>query len=217
MYPVISDGMYRILNIPLERQNDQPYGCISGVTFSPSLERDQGVEYICSVEHPSLEQPIEKSTGALQVTDFPSRPQVEMSVPPLRIGEEATILCAVTKYFPDAVNVTWFRKDEQSREMYPVTSDGMYRILNIPLERQNDQPYGCISCVTFSPSLERDQGVEYICRVEHPSLEQPIMRSTGALQVTGEYHIHCNKRRGKEIYFINHLFTTQTYPGSIWL
>ncbi|XP_040212172.1 uncharacterized protein LOC120943117 [Rana temporaria] len=116
--------------------------------------------------------------------DFPWRPQVEMSVPPLRSSEEATIQCTVTKYFPNAVNVLWFRKHTQSREMCPVSSDGIYRIMNISLERQNDKSYGCRSCVTFYPSLERDQGVEYICRVEHPSLEQPIEKSTGALQVT---------------------------------
>ncbi|XP_073492222.1 uncharacterized protein [Aquarana catesbeiana] len=133
--------------------------------------------------HESMDEE-EYKEFSIKDKDFPWRPQVEMSVPPLRIGEEATIQCAVKKYFPDAVNVTWFRKHEQFREMYPVTSDGMYRILNITLERQNDQPYGCISSVTFSPSLERDQGVEYICRVEHPSLEQPIEKSTGALHRT---------------------------------
>ncbi|PIN96772.1 hypothetical protein AB205_0001920 [Aquarana catesbeiana] len=74
--------------------------------------------------------------------------------------------------------------------MYPVVSDGMYRITTIPLERQSDKLYGYKSCVTFSPSLERDQGVEYICRVEHPSLEQPIERSTGALQVTAPEQLY---------------------------
>ncbi|KAM5151725.1 uncharacterized protein ACMZJ9_009971, partial [Mantella aurantiaca] len=118
--------------------------------------------------------------------DFPWRPQMEISVPPLRNGEEATIQCRVTKYFPEAVCVTWLRKDKQS--VYSVSSDGMHRITNIPLDRQNDKPYGGISCVTFSPSLERDQGVEYICRVEHPSLEQPIEKSTGALHVVETQH-----------------------------
>ncbi|XP_073492217.1 uncharacterized protein [Aquarana catesbeiana] len=173
--------------------------CQSQEKYTPMLNKTFTVVSECGVSEDLLQSPDfrvrvswrhesmdeeEYKEFSIKDKDFPWRPHLEMSVLPLRIREEATIQCAVTKYFPDAVNVTWFRKNEQSREMYPVTSDGMYRILNIPLERQNDQPYGCISSVTFSPSLERDQGVEYICRVEHPSLEQPIEKSTGALQVT---------------------------------
>ncbi|XP_077303641.1 uncharacterized protein LOC143923709 isoform X2 [Lithobates pipiens] len=171
--------------------------CQSQEKYTPTLNKTFVVVSECGVSEDLLQSPNfrvritwrhesmdEEEYKEFSIKDFPWRPQVEMSVPPLRIGKEATIQCAVTKYFPDAVNVTWFRKDERSREMCPVTSDGMYRILNIPLERQNDKPFGCRSCVTFSPSLERDQGVEYICRVEHPTLEKPIERSTGALQVT---------------------------------
>ncbi|XP_073491232.1 uncharacterized protein [Aquarana catesbeiana] len=175
--------------------------CPSLENYTPNLHRTFTVNSACTIpenllhhpdfrvrvtwRHESMDEK-EYKEFSIRDKDFPWRPQVEMSVPPLRIGEEATIQCTVTKYFPDAVNVMWLRKDEQSGEMYPVPSDGMYRITNNPLERQSDKLYGYKSCLTFSPSLERDQGVEYICRVEHPSLEQPIETSTGALQVTGK-------------------------------
>ncbi|XP_072273405.1 uncharacterized protein [Pyxicephalus adspersus] len=116
--------------------------------------------------------------------EFPWKPNMELSVPPLRIGEEATIQSRITKYIPDAVTVTWLRKGIQSAEMYSLSSDGIYRITDTPLGKQKDKLYGYNSSVTFPPSLERDDGVEYICRVEHPSLEQPIEKSTGDLYVS---------------------------------
>ncbi|XP_072273052.1 uncharacterized protein [Pyxicephalus adspersus] len=153
--------------------------------------------------HKSMDE-AEYKEMSIKDKEFPWKPNLELSVPPLRIGEEATtyhkprthhIQCTVTKYLPDAVRVTWLRKEIQSGEMYPLSSDGIYRITDTPLGKQKDKLYGYNSSVTFYPSLERDDGVEYICRVEHPSLEQPIEKSTGNLYVSGKYHIHCNQSR----------------------
>ncbi|XP_072273402.1 uncharacterized protein [Pyxicephalus adspersus] len=133
--------------------------------------------------HKSMDE-AEYKEMSIKDKEFPWKPNLELSVPPLRIGEEATIQSKITKYLPDAVTVTWLRKEIQSGEMYPLSSDGIYRITDTPLGKQKDKLYGYNSSVTFSSSMERDDGVEYICRVEHPSLEQPIEKSTGDLYVS---------------------------------
>ncbi|KYO28776.1 hypothetical protein Y1Q_0014054 [Alligator mississippiensis] len=52
--------------------------------FTPSVQRDQGAQYICRVQHVALEQPVEKSSAELQVTGLPwpvEEPQISESEP----------------------------------------------------------------------------------------------------------------------------------------
>ncbi|XP_066433986.1 uncharacterized protein [Eleutherodactylus coqui] len=56
-------------NVTSMRAADNTYSCTAHLTITPTLAEDQGAEYMCVVNHPALEKPIEKCTGKLQVTE----------------------------------------------------------------------------------------------------------------------------------------------------
>ncbi|XP_040295274.1 uncharacterized protein LOC121007421 isoform X1 [Bufo bufo] len=268
--------------ITSRRAADNTCNCTSSLTITPTLETHQGAEYICLVEHPTLETPIEKTTGRLQVlvkpqlsqavirrlmdtgeikyvlnlekfrpkkirivwtcgvgrpekvlqftesvSDNPDRtysvssevripeerhkdpgfrvrvtwdhdsmeeaesrelsirdsdyrwtPVVEeIQIPRLLHDTPATLQCNISEYFPDAVTVRWRRR--AGDEIYEETENQ-----RITSGRAADNTYNCTSSLTITPTLETHQGAEYICLVEHPTLEKPIMKTTGRLQVT---------------------------------
>ncbi|KAE8577612.1 hypothetical protein XENTR_v10022977 [Xenopus tropicalis] len=101
------------------KQPDSTYSCTASLIIYPSL-RDQGAEYTCRVAHPSLGEPIDTSTGRINVMDFPWRPQVgEIRV--LTLGKEKVALsCRVSGYFPDALTVSWFRKGKGDQSEVPL-------------------------------------------------------------------------------------------------
>ncbi|XP_063791444.1 uncharacterized protein LOC134945847 isoform X2 [Pseudophryne corroboree] len=133
--------------------------------------------------HESMDEP-ECSELSVTDTDYPWRPQMEISVPHLRMNEEASLQCTISKYFPSAVTVTWLRKDPVSGDTRCVSPSGLYIVSTEHLGRQPDNTYSCRSRLTFLPTLDEEHGAEFICRVQHPSLVQPLERSTGPLHVT---------------------------------
>ncbi|XP_071978112.1 uncharacterized protein [Engystomops pustulosus] len=312
---VVEDGMYRISSGGLGRQSNNTYSYQSCLIFTPSVDSDQGAEFIFQVEHPSLVQPMRKSTGALEIAgeqnstgaleiageqnstgalkiagkiksrkpikvtagkeemkyslllenfypkdlhiewlglsedvtqtfpssekytnnidkthsvtsdcrvpekdlkkpnftvrvtwrhesmddagsreasirdkDYPYRPDMKIQVPPLYDNIEAALVCTVSNYFPDAVNGAWLRKKKLSGETQYVVEDGMYRISSGGLGRQSNNTYSYQSCLIFTPSVDSDQGAEFIFQVEHPSLVQPMRKSTGALEIAGDHN-----------------------------
>uniref|UniRef100_A0A6I8SEQ2 Ig-like domain-containing protein n=1 Tax=Xenopus tropicalis TaxID=8364 RepID=A0A6I8SEQ2_XENTR len=151
--------------------------------FIPSILSHQGAEIVCRVAHPSLAQPIEIGTGALQITDFPWRPvMAEILTPDLYVGTEAEILCPISGYFPDKLTVTWYKEKESGREEL-VNNGGRYKIPDIQSQEQADRTLTCTARLAFSPSLSEEHGAEFICRVAHPSLGEAIERRTAPLYV----------------------------------
>ncbi|KAM8962494.1 uncharacterized protein RCH25_038045 [Pelodytes ibericus] len=291
-FQIISSPSYKIQDPNSQGQPDHAYSCTACLVFTPSLSSDQGAEFICRVEHPSLKQPIEKRTEPLQVMyspkvrninlagedsisvmvdsfypdkiaiswknfatskdlpsslshvqnpdgsykaesrcqirektdvnnlrtlqvmvehdtlenpickhiiqDYPWTPIVEeIGIPVLLALQEATLQCKISNYFPDSLTVTWFKKEKDSDELANVTSFYRYNTPDLLSQQQPDHTYSCTACLVFTPSLIADQGAEFACRVEHPSLEQPIERRTKPLQVMGEsipasHYLDCN-------------------------
>ncbi|XP_075035149.1 uncharacterized protein LOC142097314 isoform X2 [Mixophyes fleayi] len=133
--------------------------------------------------HESMDDP-GRSEVSIRDKDYPWRPEMVISVPSLRMNEEALLQCTISKYFPNALSVMWLRKDIMSGETFYVPSNGMYKVSNNDLGRQTNNTFSCKSCLNFIPTLDTEDGAEFICRVEHPSLVQPMERSTGILQIT---------------------------------
>ncbi|XP_075037398.1 uncharacterized protein LOC142098451 [Mixophyes fleayi] len=154
------------------------------MTLIPSVSKHVGTDLTCKII--SNGQTKIKKFQPKSIYDYPWRPEMVISVPSLRINEEASLQCTISKYFPNALSVMWFRKDKASGEMCCVSSNGTYKVYNNDLGRQTDNTYSGISCLSFIPTLETGDGAEFICRVEHPSLVQPMERSTGALQITAK-------------------------------
>ncbi|XP_063285619.1 uncharacterized protein LOC134571347 [Pelobates fuscus] len=279
---VSNSSKYRIQDIAPHRMDDYSYTCTSTLCYTPSLKSEE-LEFICRVDHPSLESPIERSTGPaqmkvsptltqpiklslrdsgevqcslyvnrfypknisitwtsgkdylskinstqkiiqtndaktydasseckihwdnsmfplrvtwqhesmnepeyreLKITDIPWRPIVgEIDVPSLLVGSESKLQCKISSYFPDNLTVTWIKELNGSRESIPVGPRAKYWIPDLRHERQPDNTYSCTACLGITPSLNSDQGAQFICIVDHPSLEKPIETRTESLLV----------------------------------
>ncbi|KAG9463201.1 hypothetical protein GDO78_022211, partial [Eleutherodactylus coqui] len=83
--PIEPSKMKRIYRISHkeEKQKDHTYNYEASLHFTPLINSDQGSEIICRVEHPSLERPIETSTGSLHIEDC----HIKKCTGPLPIGE----------------------------------------------------------------------------------------------------------------------------------
>ncbi|XP_075036500.1 uncharacterized protein LOC142098005 [Mixophyes fleayi] len=168
-----------------QQQRDKTFTYTACLVITPSLG-DQGSEFICRVEHPSLEQPIERSTGPVQVKNFHSEPEMgEIQTPDLLLDKQTQLQCTVSRYYPDDLTVTWYRKGRGNKELIPMSDNETKKLPIHRSQQQRDKTFTYTACLVITPSLE-DQGSEFICRVEHPSLEQPIERSTGPVQVKRE-------------------------------
>eukprot|EP00079_Xenopus_tropicalis_P031741 XP_017945512.1 PREDICTED: uncharacterized protein LOC101734786 [Xenopus tropicalis] len=127
-----------------------------------------------------------ESLGALgyrefsaQDPEFPWKPAVEpIQKAQFLHNSPTTLRCNISGYFPDALTVTWLRKGAQSEELTEVPNTHPY----IRPHKQPDSTYSCTPSLIIYPS-RRDQGAEYICRVAHPSLGEPIDTSTGRIKV----------------------------------
>ncbi|XP_053550156.1 uncharacterized protein LOC128641646 [Bombina bombina] len=126
-------------------------------------------------EHESLDKPGSKT---LDIKDLIWEPIVEEILTPLMLHETpVTLQCNISQYFPDALTVRWLRREEGSQKLTAMAKP------DIKSQRDQDNTYSCTTSLTVTPTLSTDQGAEYICRVLHPTREQPIERSTGKLIV----------------------------------
>ncbi|XP_075037397.1 uncharacterized protein LOC142098450 [Mixophyes fleayi] len=272
-------------NIQSHRNTDNTYSCTSKLVITPTVRSHQGAEYICRVEHPSLEKPIERSTGqlyviakphmtepikitvadssrvqfslnlqtfwpkdinikwqnkyklnifqmspnqtfavrddctydvtsvctiptsvftdpenkvhvtwkhetmdepeyrSLSIRDLCWRLQVgDINIPKLEDNKPVILTCNISGYFPDYLTVTWFKKKDGNMTELPITTDNTY-MDSYDRKWQKDHNFSLGACLSFTPSIRSDQGSEFICRVKHPSLEHPIERSTGTIDI----------------------------------
>ncbi|XP_066433985.1 uncharacterized protein [Eleutherodactylus coqui] len=192
----------------LQRAADNTYSCTARLPITPTLGTHQGEKYLCLVNHPDLKKPIEKTTGRLQVigaefhcwkrnikmhngflalcghihTDYRWRLVVgEIQNPPLVHGVPAVLQCGIAGYFPDAIDLIWWRIVGQ--QLHLETDPNAYQ--SVTSMRAADNTYSYTASLPITPTLGEHQGAEYLCVVDHPTLEKPIERSTGRLQITG--------------------------------
>ncbi|KAM3917679.1 uncharacterized protein RB166_016631 [Leptodactylus fuscus] len=166
--------------------------------YKSNLDKTYSVTSECRVSEKDLQNPNfrvfvmwshesmdDSETRAMSIRDkdYPYRPDIKIQVPPLYNNTEASLDCTVYNYFPGVLHGMWLKKDKLSGETHDISGDGAYRISNSELGRQPNNTYSYRSCLIFTPSVESDQGAEFIYQVEHPSLLQPIQKSTGALKI----------------------------------
>ncbi|KAM5151726.1 uncharacterized protein ACMZJ9_009972 [Mantella aurantiaca] len=270
------------------RAADNTYSCTARLTIIPKLTVHQGAEFICRVDHPSLEEPMESPSGKVSVKAKPQmvepieitvedssrvhftltlqkfypenievdwnyeigkkqhkmsssntskkyddlthdvtsvssipmhlfndplfnvsvrwnhdsmeeaesrtltvrdlRPQVgEIIIPGLTEDKQVSLTCDISGCHPDHMTVSWLKKHPGTDLQLNLISlsDDAYQVCN---KQKNDKTFSCQSSLTFIPSISRDQGSEFICRVQHPSLESPIERRTGPLGISSLSH-----------------------------
>lgn len=107
----------------------------------------------------------------------------EIQTPNIFHDTPVTLQCHISEYFPDDITVKWLRKS-QNQEICEETDNMVSK--TITPRRGDDNTYSCTARLIISPILSVHQGAEYICRVDHPSLEKPIEKKTEKLIVMGK-------------------------------
>ncbi|XP_018095698.2 uncharacterized protein LOC108703909 [Xenopus laevis] len=150
------------------------------------LLKDPGFRVRVTWEHESRTG-LEQQELSVRDKEFPWRPQMEEIINPdtLIHSKEGKFQCKIWGYFPDALEVKWLRREAGGQELVSVCPSEKYKIPEMEQKREADGTFSCTVSLIVSVSPTTDQGAEFICRVGHPSLGEPLERSTGTLSVRG--------------------------------
>ncbi|PIO15864.1 hypothetical protein AB205_0026210, partial [Aquarana catesbeiana] len=164
---------------------DKPAQSADGETFDVTsvftLPRPLCFPVYVTWEHQSVKEP---QSIILNPSDLPWHPQIEeLNSPDLKLDTESKIQVRISGYFPEDLTVEWYKK-EMGTDRFVAADNNKYRTVISGHQRQSDNTYSCTASLLFTPTLPEDQRSEFICRVQHPSLEQPIERRIGPLQIT---------------------------------
>ncbi|XP_059581510.1 uncharacterized protein LOC132249866 [Alligator mississippiensis] len=143
--------------------------------------KETGAEYICRVGHLALETPIERSTDCR-----PCPPHLgEVSHPQALVpGQPETLRCLISGFYPGQLAVTWLRKGAGEKAPRPLESSDPHRMHTpAPTRAPDGKSYSVESELRLPPAGPEDDGVEYLCRVQHEALKEPESRSSGRLRV----------------------------------
>ncbi|XP_069840504.1 uncharacterized protein [Dendropsophus ebraccatus] len=187
-------------NLPLsavERwstQDDDPkYNVTSVVSILLHTVNDRQLKIVVEWKHESMET---RETRSITMRDLPWRPHVgSINIPNLEDETKAALTCDISGYFPDLLSITWFTKKVGDLTPVLIQTSGTERTYKMSHneKQENDNTYCYEASLTFTPIISLDEGSEIICRVDHPSLERPIERSTAPL------HIGVKKTVGKNV------------------
>ncbi|CAH2307923.1 tapasin-related -like [Pelobates cultripes] len=177
--------IYDIPDLRHEIQEDNTYSCTACLIISQSLSSEQPIEFICRVEHASLEQPIERRIEYVKELFI----EVEEIIVQDKLfwNKTAKLQCKISRLYSEDLTVTWLKQESGNGRQETLYSHRNYQIPNIIYEKQPDGRYSCTACLDFTPSKGSEQRIEFICRVGHPSLELPIERRTGPLEVKDKH------------------------------
>ncbi|XP_018427462.1 PREDICTED: uncharacterized protein LOC108800013 [Nanorana parkeri] len=142
------------------------------IHISPSSGLTKG-ERVSGVRWPGI--------GYHFVQDLPWRPHIG-DFTCLLLDGKYEIMCEISGYFPDDLTVSWYKKNEGADDFVPVGNDNKYQTAVSEPQIQPDHTYSCTASLMFTPTLTEDQRSEFICRVQHPSMEEPIERRTDAIK-----------------------------------
>uniref|UniRef100_A0A8C5MEP6 Ig-like domain-containing protein n=1 Tax=Leptobrachium leishanense TaxID=445787 RepID=A0A8C5MEP6_9ANUR len=171
------------------------------VIISSKIKKDELAE--CRVEHVSMGTPIKEHFVLTQiaksnVVDEESvKPAVEpeaelqkcprmgeIMVPRMVNGTKAFLQCTISGYCPENLNVTWLWMKPGTQQLLSVSpSDN--KTATVEIKREKDKTYTCTACLSINVSVSGENSAQYVCQVEHPSLERPLQKRTGKLQVIG--------------------------------
>uniref|UniRef100_A0A8C5PRE8 Ig-like domain-containing protein n=1 Tax=Leptobrachium leishanense TaxID=445787 RepID=A0A8C5PRE8_9ANUR len=175
------DGKYRYLLSPtntVTRGKDQTFNVSSVCAVLGPLFINPQYRISVQWKHESLDVPEVRSWTW---RDLPWRPLMEdIIIPELEAGKEAALTCKFSGYFPDSPSVRWIKKEKGNETEVKLPTDD-YKVLYSKSNEATDKTFTQVARLIFNPHLERDQGAEFICRVTHPTLEEPIEKRTGPL------------------------------------
>ncbi|XP_063286812.1 uncharacterized protein LOC134571996 [Pelobates fuscus] len=151
--------------------------------ISINLFNEPGFKARVTWKHKSMDN---SETKEVSAADLPWRPQIgDIIIPYLLHSAEAKLQCTISGYFPDNLDVKWFRREPGKQELYLVSPSEKYKLPVKDVTRQEDLTYTCTASLIVTVSIRTDHGAEFICQVGHPSVERPLESRTGELHVRG--------------------------------
>nr|VAY51946.1 Cell surface protein [Ovis aries] len=98
------------------------------------------------------------------ITSLQRRVEPTVTISPTRteaLNHHNLLVCSVTDFYPGRIKVRWFRNDQEETA----------GVVSTPLIRNGDWTFQILVMLEMTPQ----RGDVYTCRVEHPSLQSPIM------------------------------------------
>ncbi|XP_059581626.1 uncharacterized protein LOC106738949 [Alligator mississippiensis] len=143
--------------------------------------RDKGAEYICRVGHLTLQTPIERSsTCHPHPLDQEVVSQPQALVPLQRVTTQPLPSGSYTK----KLAIIPIKKRARKKENIHVESSDPHRMHTpAPSPVPDGKSYSVESELRLPPAGPEDDGVEYLCRVQHEAMQEPESRSSGRLRV----------------------------------
>ncbi|XP_063286846.1 uncharacterized protein LOC134572013 [Pelobates fuscus] len=163
--------------------SQQTFNADSECRIPGDLFKEPGFKVRVHWRHESMDGSGWKEVSA---ADLPWRPQIgDIIIPDLLHSAEAKLQCTISGYFPDNLDVKWFRREPGKQELYLVSPSEKYKLPVMDVTRQEDRTYTCTASLIVTVSARTDQGAEFVYQVGHPSVERPLERRTGELSVKG--------------------------------
>ncbi|CAM4681107.1 uncharacterized protein [Lepidochelys kempii] len=128
--------------------------------------------------------PLDNAEGHTVVLRRPEVSEIFQSQP-LVEGGHVAFSCFIAGYFPQELTVTWLRRESGESVATPIKDSADYAVIPKETCAKDRETYQQMVTLSFTPSVQRDQGAEFICQVGHVTLQTPIERSTGTLEVKG--------------------------------
>ncbi|KAM4632474.1 uncharacterized protein O3C94_018992 [Discoglossus pictus] len=196
-------GHYQELDKVSERfatNPDQTYNIRSECKIPGHLFKDPGFKVRVTWSHGSMGNSEHRELSILD-KGFPWCPVIGeiANTDHFRHGTETNLQCKISGYFPDSLDVKWLKREAGKQELFLVSPSDKYKIPVLVTRREADNTFTCTACLIVTGSRQTEQGSEFICQVQHPSLERPLERSTGPLNVTGIPEIKKCTRLGEFI------------------
>ncbi|KAG9468387.1 hypothetical protein GDO78_022850 [Eleutherodactylus coqui] len=153
--------------------SDKLHHAISTLSFTPVISKHKDMEVFCTFHCDRRNSEWRPVMGEIEKSAF-------------KDGKEAKLLCRISGYFPNAVDMKWLRREAESQEWFDVSTSDKYKIPVMEATQQEDKTFTYTACLYLTVSAATDSGAELTCWVRHPSLKTPLERSSGELVVIGE-------------------------------
>ncbi|KAM4631821.1 uncharacterized protein O3C94_018410 [Discoglossus pictus] len=183
------DGSYKDLETDSETftyNNDQTCNVQSVCRIPGHMFNEPGFKVRVTWSHGSMDNP-EHRELSIRDTDFVWRPVIDevTTLPHIVNRMETKLQCNISGYFPDSLDVKWLKREAGNQALFPVSPSEKYKIPVMDVRREADNTFTCTASLFVFVSAQSEGGAEFICQVGHPSLERPLMKSTGPLTVKG--------------------------------
>ncbi|XP_037754575.2 uncharacterized protein LOC119566245 [Chelonia mydas] len=164
----------------------QPKAGDQGAPGSQTNEKDQGVPdnqtkaAANTVSDPAQEEDAQGEAGVPQAPVLYEISPSEALAP----GKQVTLSCQIARFYPKALSVTWYRQKRGEPVFRCLDTLGTHKIVTPdPTAAPDGKSYSVTSQLGFTPSVPEDHGAEYLCSVEHQTLQEPEGKSTGPLEL----------------------------------